>query len=542
MPEARRVRSARDNLPEDEDPTGPAASLAEFLAAEEQAAAVERALLAREEVEEQEVVRGPRAGLSGFLAEGEEAAVEEVRRLVALGAEEEGAEHLSLSERLSDPGFAASVERFVEAVQDALVEGKDAEAVLAPSTDREVQRHQRELVDRMANHLLAEHFNVFDLGDKVAGEIVATVVDDICGLGPIEHLMADEAVTEVVCRWDAPVLVERAGTLAPVGVSFRSPQQLRRVAQRIARMCNRVVDDANPICDAWLADGSRVNIALPPVSVLGPVVTIRKFPERHPDLAELVAWGALDPIGAELLRRLVVAKANIVVSGGTATGKTTVLRALARAVPAHEYLVTIEDTDELRLSRYCPKVTPLIRRERSAAGAGEVAIADLLRNALRMRPDRIIVGEVRGAEAFDMLQALSTGHEGGLSTVHANGPEEALTVRLPPMAAAAEQMPLDQARLQTNLAIDVVVQVRRAPTGERWVHGIYGVELDPKDPTTAHVVTLYERARHDGLGRLVAPATGRVADKLAGIEDEGATARAADGTGEEGGRDDVGGS
>jgi pilus assembly protein CpaF len=416
---------------------------------------------------------------------------------------------------MADPAFALRVEHFVEIVQDALVaEGKDRE--LSASSDPVVVAAQRELVERAAHQLVGEHFNLYGLGPDGTSALVDTVVDDVCGLGPIEELMADPAVSEIIARWDEPVIVERHGVLQKTAVRFRSGEQLRRVAQRVAALCGRKVDESSPLADAWLPDGSRVNVVLPPISALGPVLTVRRFAEHHRSLSDLVDSGALSLEMAELLRRCVVAKVNIVVAGGTGTGKTTVLRSLAMEIPRAEYIVTIEDINELRLVGYCPQVSALVKREPAANGSGGVAIRDLVINALRMRPDRIVVGEVRGKEALDMLQSLCTGHDGGLSTVHANGPSETLRVRLPTLAASAENTPFDQALIQTNLAVELIVQVWRAPTGERGVSGIYGVEVDAENPTRAAIYAMYERDEHGAIA-FVAPPSGRVAAKLAGI-------------------------
>ncbi|MHB1975320.1 MAG: CpaF family protein, partial [Acidimicrobiales bacterium] len=390
---------------------------------------------------------------------------------------------------MGDPAFALRVEHFVEIVQDALVsEGKDRE--LTASSDPIVVASQRELVERAAHQLVGEHFNLYEIGADGASALVDTVVDDVCGLGPIEELMADPAVTEIIARWDEPVIVERHGVLQATAVRFRSGEQLRRVAQRVAALCGRKVDESSPLADAWLPDGSRVNVVLPPVSALGPVLTVRRFAEHHRSLADLVASGALR--------------------------KTTVLRSLAMEIPRAEYIVTIEDINELRLTGYCPQVSALVKREPAANGSGGVAIRDLVINALRMRPDRIVVGEVRGKEALDMLQSLCTGHDGGLSTVHANGPGETLRVRLPTLAASAENTPFEQALIQTNLAVELIVQVWRAPTGERGISGIYGVEVDDENPARAAIYAMYERDESGDIACLAQPA-GRVAVKLGSI-------------------------
>ena len=509
---------ARRELPRErgeETEQGPGDLLDDIVASQDAAIARESLVLAASSrlAPGPELAELTREGIASLVAEHDEAGASEQGRIAALGADESGMLFASFADAMADPGFALRVEHFVEVVQDALVsDGKDRE--LTASSDPVVVAAQRELVERASHQLVGEHFNLYEIGADGASALVDTVVDDVCGLGPIEDLMADEAVTEIIARWDEPVIVERHGVLETTTVRFRSGEQLRRVAQRVATLCGRKVDESSPLADAWLPDGSRVNVVLPPVSALGPVLTVRRFAEHHRSLADLVASAALTKEMADLLRRCVTAKVNIVVAGGTGTGKTTVLRSLAMEIPPAEYIVTIEDINELRLAGYCPQVSALVKREPAANGSGGVAIRDLVVNALRMRPDRIVVGEVRGKEALDMLQSLCTGHDGGLSTVHANGPSETLRVRLPTLAASAENTPFDQALIQTNLAVELIVQVWRAPTGERGISGIYGVEVDVENPTHATIYAMYERDER-GVIACAAPPMGRVATKLA---------------------------
>jgi pilus assembly protein CpaF len=516
----------RDDKPLDEDDgsLGLDGALDELVASQDAAIARERLVLTEHPV--LAPVLDPtalsREGIASLVAEHDVAEQSEQGRIAALGLDEREVSRVSFHDAMKDPAFALQVEHFVETVQDSLVaDGKDRE--LSASSDPVVVAAQRELVERAAHQLVGNHFNLYQLGADGTSSLVATVVDDVCGLGPIEELMADPAVTEIIARWSEAVIVERHGVLQQTNVHFRSGEQLRRVAQRVAALCGRKVDESSPLADAWLPDGSRVNVVLPPISALGPVLTVRRFGEQHRSLRDLVDGGALNAEMADLLRRCVIAKVNIVVAGGTGTGKTTVLRSLAMEIPPAEYIVTIEDINELRLAGYCPQVSALVKREPAANGSGGVAIRDLVINALRMRPDRIVVGEVRGKEALDMLQSLCTGHDGGLSTVHANGPDETLRVRLPTLAASAENTPFDQALIQTNLAVELIVQVWRAPTGERGISGIYCVEVDAEHPTHATIHPVYERDDSGEIHFVEAP-LGRVAAKLAGID---ATARRA---------------
>ena len=290
------------------------------------------------------------------------------------------------------------------------------------------------------------------------------------GLGPLEPLLADATVDEVMVNGDGSVYIERDGRLEPGGTGFASRDELMHAIERILAPLGRRVDEASPLCDARLFDGSRVNVVIPPLSVDGPCLTIRRFRRGGFSLADLVENGTLPGALAEHLAGAVGSRATILVTGGTGSGKTTTLNALSGAIPAGDRVVTIEDAAELRLRQ--PHVVRLEARPPSVEGVGEVTIRQLVRNALRMRPDRIIVGEVRGAEALDMLMALNTGHEGSLSTVHANSPEEALR-RVEVLALmAGVGLPHAAVREQVADAFDLVVHQARRAGGERRVTSV----------------------------------------------------------------------
>jgi pilus assembly protein CpaF len=293
------------------------------------------------------------------------------------------------------------------------------------------------------------------------------------GLGPLEPLLADAAVDEVMVNGDGSVYVEREGRLQAAGCAFEGPAELTHAIERILAPLGRRVDDASPMCDARLPDGSRVNVVIPPLSVEGPCLTIRRFRRGGFSLSDLVENATLPAALAERLAAAVESRATILVSGGTGSGKTTTLNALSGAIPASERVVTIEDAAELRLRR--PHVVRLEARPPNVEGRGEVTIRQLVRNALRMRPDRIVVGEVRGAEALDLLMALNTGHEGSLSTVHANSPEEALR-RIEVLALmAGVGLPHAAVREQVADAFDLVVHQARQPGGERRITSVVEV-------------------------------------------------------------------
>ncbi len=298
-----------------------------------------------------------------------------------------------------------------------------------------------------------------------AGAIARFVLDEALGLGPLEHLLADDAVTEIMVNGPDQVFVERRGRVERVSARFSSDEALRGVIERVVAPLGRRVDEASPMVDARLPDGSRVNVVLPPLAVGGPAVTIRRFGRRRLRVRDLVDAGSLDEAMLDFLRLCIEYRRNIVVSGGTGSGKTTLLNALSELVGRDERIITIEDAAELDLDH--PNRVALEARPRNVEGRGEVTIRDLVRNALRMRPDRIIVGECRGGEALDMLQAMNTGHDGSLTTIHANSPRDALS-RLEVMSLMAGlDMPLQAVREQIASAVQIVVQQQRFADGAR---------------------------------------------------------------------------
>jgi pilus assembly protein CpaF len=305
------------------------------------------------------------------------------------------------------------------------------------------------------------------LSDDQQGELVSRVLAGTLGLGSLEPLIADPEVEEVMVNGPGSVLVERRGRIEPTGVRFADADELMHLIERILTPAGRRVDEASPLVDARLGDGSRVNCIIPPLSLDGPILTIRRFRPSGFDLDDLVSNNTLDTATADLLARCVAAHANLIVSGGTGSGKTTFLNALSRKIAAHERVITIEDAAELRLQQ--DHVIRLESRPPNLEGRGEVTIRQLVRNAMRMRPDRIIVGEVRGPEALDMLQALNTGHDGSMTTVHANGATDALR-RVETLALMAELgLPHAAVRQQVASALDAVVHLSRRRDGSRHV-------------------------------------------------------------------------
>jgi pilus assembly protein CpaF len=341
--------------------------------------------------------------------------------------------------------------------------------------------------------------------------LVERVIVLATGLGPLEPLLADPTVDEVMVNGPGAVYVERAGRLERAGVAFAGEAELMHAIERVLAPLGRRVDEASPLCDARLPDGSRVNVVIPPLSLSGPCLTVRRFRREGFSLRDLVGNGTLPAALAELLAVSVAARASILVSGGTGSGKTTTLNALSGAIPGEERIVTIEDAAELRLRQR--HVVRLEARPANLEGRGEVTIRQLVRNALRMRPDRIVVGEVRGAEALDMLQALNTGHDGSLTTVHANSPEDALR-RVETLALmAGVGLPHGAVREQVASALDLIVHQARLPDGARAVESVTEVV---RAAGGAGVRELYRRG-----GETRAPGAGRLAERLARLRREG---------------------
>lgn len=297
--------------------------------------------------------------------------------------------------------------------------------------------------------------------------LVQSVLHELVGLGPLEPLLEDESVTEIMVNGPAQVYVERFGRLTLTEICFDDEAHLRRIIERILAPLGRRADESSPMADARLADGSRINIILPPLSVRGPILTIRKFARTPLLVSDLIRLGTLTEQAAEFLRGCVEKRLNILVSGGTGSGKTTTLNALSSFIGAGERIVTIEDAAELQLQQ--AHVVTLESRPPNLEGRGEITIRQLVRNALRMRPDRLLLGEVRGGEALDLLQALNTGHDGSLSTIHANSPRDALSRLETLTLMAGADLPLRAVREQVASAVQLIVQQQRLSDGRRRV-------------------------------------------------------------------------
>jgi pilus assembly protein CpaF len=322
--------------------------------------------------------------------------------------------------------------------------------------------------------------------ERIAVELTA----DILGHGPLERLLEDDTVSEIMCNGPYDIWVERAGRLHKTPVRFTDDGHLMRIISKMVAQVGRRIDESSPMVDARLPDGSRVNATIPPLSLTGPLLTIRKFGKHKLNMDGLIKKGALTEDTAELLSKCVLARLNILISGGTGSGKTTMLNALSSFIPDSERIITIEDAAELNLNQR--HVLRLESRPKNIEGEGEIAIRDLVKNSLRMRPDRVVIGECRGPEALDMLQAMNTGHDGSLSTLHANTPRDALARLETMVLMAGYDLPLRAIREQIASAVDLMIQIERMSDGSRRVVAITEVQRMEADVITLQDLYTFE--------------------------------------------------
>jgi pilus assembly protein CpaF len=324
------------------------------------------------------------------------------------------------------------------------------------------------MVRKELNHVVEQE--KVPLTSEQRQRLISDVQDDVLGHGPLQRLLDDPTITEIMVNGPDMVFVEQNGKLTRSSAHFVSEEQLRRVIERIVSRVGRRIDESSPLVDARLLDGSRVNAVIAPIAFSGSSLTIRKFSRDPFKVADLIRFGTLTPEMAELLRACVEARLNIIVSGGTGTGKTTLLNVLSSFIPEGERIVTIEDAAELQLQQ--EHIVRLESRPANIEGRGEIGIRELVKNSLRMRPDRIVVGEVRGGECLDMLQAMNTGHDGSLSTVHANTPRDAVARLETLVLMAGMDLPLRAIREQIASAVDVIIQLNRLRDGSRRVTAV----------------------------------------------------------------------
>ncbi len=374
-------------------------------------------------------------------------------------------------------------------------------AELDPTMDVSRTEEVRQVIRQMYDAILEEERIVLSRVERE--RLFEQIVAEILGLGPIEPLLADETITEIMINGPKKVFVERRGKIERVNITFESDEHVMRIIERIVAPLGRRIDESSPLVDARLKDGSRVNAVIPPIALNGPTLTIRKFFKKPLTIEDLIRFGSVTEESVEFMRACVVAGLNVIVSGGTGTGKTTFLNILSGFIPEDERIITIENAAELQLRQ--EHVVTLESRPPNIEGKGEITIRDLVINALRMRPDRIVVGECRGGEALDMLQAMNTGHDGSMTTLHANNTRDALS-RLETMCLmAGMELPHRAIREQIASAIDVIVQLERLRDGSRRVTYITEVQGMEGDVITTADIFKFEQIAYEGgkvIGRL----------------------------------------
>ena len=422
---------------------------------------------------------------------------------------------MSLLERLGRPNqrniqvriFASlSVEQVDESYQEIklkihhrIVEDMTPEEQRILSAKHQDALEVEHIIDSYVQKVMDENPFAIPRGER--SRVVSDLRDEMLGLGPIEGLLKDETVTEVMVNGPKQIFVERMGKLMLTDICFHDDEHLMNIIERILSPLGRRIDESSPLVDARLSDGSRVNIIIPPLSLVGPALTIRKFSKKPLTFDKLISFGTMDRRMARFLQACVNAKINILVSGGTGSGKTTTLNALSSFIPSNERIITIEDAAELRLQQ--PHVVTLESRPPNIEGKGEITIRDLVRNALRMRPDRIVVGEVRSGEALDMLQAMNTGHDGSLTTAHANSPRDALSRLETMVLMAGFDLPVKAIREQISSAIDLILHQSRIRDGSRKVTHITEVQHLEGDTITTQDLFYYQMTGVDENGKAV---------------------------------------
>lgn len=349
-------------------------------------------------------------------------------------------------------------------------------------------------IERMVSQYMSEEKVVIPRSEKEM--LLTRLINESVGLGPLEPLLADPEITEISINGHKEVYIEKKGRLELTDLKFRDEEHLRHIVDRIVAPLGRRIDESSPMVDARLKDGSRVNAVIPPISLNGTLVSIRKFRKDPYTMDDLKQFGSFDDAMSRFLQAIVHAKLNVLISGGTGSGKTTLLNAVSRSIPDFERVITIEDSAELKLDR--PNVIGMEARPPNMEGKGEITIRHLVRNSLRMRPDRIIVGEVRGAEAFDMLQAMNTGHEGSLTTVHANSPQDAFNRLEGMVVMAGMDLPSSIVREYIVSALDFIVQVTRLTDGTRKMLSISEVVTLPNKQVEVNEIFRFQRT---GMGK-----------------------------------------
>lgn len=383
-------------------------------------------------------------------------------------------------------------------VHETLLKEIDA-AVLDKSDEPEIQEQLKNKIEEIVGFILDHDYPATTRKERL--KIVTEISDEVLGYGPINSLLMDPTVSEIMVNGPWQVYVERKGRLELTGVRFRNNEQVLQVIEKIVAPLGRRIDEGSPMVDARLPDGSRVNAIIPPLALKGPTITIRKFAKEPFTINDLIGFNTLTPEMACFLEACVKVKLNIVVSGGTGSGKTTMLNVLSSFIPPDERIITIEDAAELQLRQ--EHVIPMETRPANIEGKGSVTMRDLVKNALRMRPDRIVVGEVRGGEALDMLQAMNTGHDGSLTTGHANSPRDMLTRLETMVLMAGMELPARAIREQIASAIDLIVQQSRLKDGSRKITYITEVQGMEGEVITLQDIFVFEQQGVDETGKIL---------------------------------------
>jgi len=426
-----------------------------------------------------------------------------VRGLQASTTPGAGAGSGAAPESKAQAGAAARVasanDRLKAEVHEALSKRIDVVAASRAHSDGQKLAELRAQIGEITAQLLAERPDINSVEERA--QIRQEVIDEVLGLGPLEDLMRDPAVSEIMVNGPDHIYVERGGKLTLSGKKFTDERQLRNIIERIVAPLGRRIDESSPMVDARLPDGSRVNAIIEPVALNGGTITIRRFSTKRLNIQDLVNFGALSEQCVDLLRGMVEAHLNMVVSGGTGSGKTTFLNILSGFIPETDRILTIEDAAELKLSQ--DHVVRLEARPANAEGKGAVTIRDLVKNSLRMRPDRIVIGECRGGEAFDMLQAMNTGHDGSLTTLHANNPREAIARLQTLVLMAGFELPISAINQQIAGAVDVVVQCARLRDGSRKIMSITEVVGMEGNIVTMQEIIKFKEMGTDAAGKVI---------------------------------------
>lgn len=393
----------------------------------------------------------------------------------------------------------ASYQNIKHRIHQRIVEEMTPEEQVVLSSVSQDERQVEAVIHKYCKEVMDEEPFAVPRGE--IHHLIADIQDEMLGLGPIQSLLNDDSITEVMVNGPKKVFVERLGKLELTDVKFHDNAHLMNIVERILTPLGRRIDESSPLVDARLEDGSRVNIIIPPLSLVGPAITIRKFSKTPLSVENLISFGTMDEKMALFLRACVKARINILVSGGTGSGKTTTLNVISSFIPEQERIVTIEDAAELRLQQ--EHVVTLESRPANIEGKGQITIRDLVRNALRMRPDRIIVGEVRSGEALDMLQAMNTGHDGSLTTAHANSPRDALSRLETMVLMSGLELPVRAIREQISSAIDLIIQQSRIRDGSRKITYVTEVQHMEDNTITTQDIFRYEQTGFDESGKAI---------------------------------------